>query len=288
MADESSSIIAELDCPSLGDCTREAGVCNWIFGQIRVWPVITGGTRVEWTMHPSFTDSEPYVYQLQTGRTGSNTADDWTNVGLSVVNSCYAIDPTQRVYGKSQWTHYRIVLTTADGTYVSDPQPATGALDKESQLLAREIERKELLRLKKQAGQNGFLLKRRLFGTACSCRDPMTEEATNSDCQYCYGTGFTGGYFAPVEYWAELTPHGHDSKQSPEGRGTVDDAPRVHLRGLNSPQVFSYDVWIAAHNDFRWLIRRIGHVVEVRGVPIVIQAEARLLPFSHPVYKIEV
>jgi len=47
--DESSSIQAELDCPSLGDCAREVGVCSWIFGQMRVWPLITGGTRVEWT-----------------------------------------------------------------------------------------------------------------------------------------------------------------------------------------------------------------------------------------------
>jgi len=227
-------------------------------------------------------------YQLQTGRTGNNSADDWVNVGLPVTNGCFAVDPEQRVYGKTQWTHYRVVLTTANDIYVSDPQPATGALDKESRLLVKEIERKELLRLKKAAGQEGVLLKRRLFGAPCDCRDYMTEEATNSDCPECFGTGFVGGYFEPVEYWAELTTHGHDSKQSPEGRGTVDDATRVRLRGLNSPQVFSYDVWVAKHNDYRWILRQIGNVVEVRGVPVVISAEARLAPFSHPVYKIEV
>lgn len=283
----SSVLLEEPECPSLEDCTRETADCAWIFGNIRVWPIIEGGSRVEWTMHSSFSDAGPYVYQLQAGRTGSNDADDWVNIGLPVTNACYAIDPEKRVYGKSQWTHYRLLLTTADGTYTSAPQPATGVLAKQDRLLAREIERKELLRLKKGAGQFGYLLKRRLFGTACSCRDYITEETTNPACELCYGTGFTGGYFEPVDYWAELTQRKHRNHIE-DPRGTVDDSPRARLRGLNSPQVFSYDVWVDKDTDFRWIIHEVSHLVEVRGVPIIIGAEARLAPFSDVVYKFPV
>jgi len=283
----SSSLLAEPDCPSLADCVAEQQDCNWIFGQIRVWPIIEGGSRIEWTMHPRFTDVGPYSYQLQAGRTGNNLADDWVNVGLPVENACYAVDPEKRVYGKSQWTHYRLVLTTSDGVYTSDPQPATGVLNKSDRLLVREIERKELLRLKKQAGQLGYLLKRRLFGEPCSCRDTMTGETTNPACPYCYGTSFVTGYFAPIPYWAELSPRKHRSHVD-DPRGTVDDSPRSRLRGLNSPQVFSYDVWVDKDTDFRWILHEIDHLAEIRGVPVIIGAEARLAPFSDVVYTVPV
>lgn len=276
------------DCPSFADCSSSTGSCNWIFGQTRVWPLINGGSRVEWSMHPRFSDDGPYTYQLQAGRTGSNTADDWVNVGLPVENACYAIDADKRVYGKTQWTHYRIQLTTADGTYTSDPQPATGVLSKSDMLLAREIERKETLRLRKQAGQQGYLLKRRLFGTACTCRDTMTGETLNPGCATCYGTAFVGGYFAPVEYWVEAQPHKHRTHIDDNGRGTVDDGPRTVFRAINSPQVFSYDVWVDRDTDQRWILHEITNVVEIRGVPIIVAIEGRLAPFSHPIYSLEI
>lgn len=265
--------------------------CNWIFSQIRVWPLIAGGTIVEWVLHPNFADPGSYTFQLQFGRTGSAYADDWVNVGAEVVDDYYAIDDRQRVYGKTQWTHYRVLLTTSEATYASAPQHAMGNLSRKDWLLVKELTRLETVRLKKAAGQLGYLLKRKLFGTACpDCLDEQTQEIRNAQCATCYGTGLVGGYYDPVPcFYVELSPKSlRNELDSGESRGTVDDLPRVKGRMINNPQVFSYDVWVDKDTDSRWIIHQIQNAVEVRGVPVVLQAEMRLAPYSHPIYTIEI
>ena len=264
--------------------------CEWIFDRIRVWPLVAGDTRVEWTVHPQFTDPLPHTFQLQMGHTSNPEADDWCDVGLSVVNGFFAIDPSQRIHGKFQWTHYRIVMTTVNGIYASKPQHAMGDLSKRDWLRAREILRMENIRLRKEAGQEGYLLKRKLFGTVCTCLDTMTKEVRDPNCTECFGTGFIGGYFDPYPcFYVELDTHGHRSHQDDkQQRGTVDDLPRVRARMLNIPQVFSYDVWVDRDSDNRWVVHTIKNIVEIRGVPIVLSAELRLAPYTHPIYSIEI
>jgi hypothetical protein len=274
------------------DCTINCGPsCEWIFDRIKVLPQINGGTRVEWTIHPQFADAAPYTFQLQVGKTSNPYADDWKNVGSEVVDTYYLVDNSRQVYGKFQWTHYRVVLITSVGAYASKPQHAYGNLAKRDWLRAREIVRLEQKRLVKEAGQEGYLLKRKLFGTACTvCTDYITGEVRNAQCPTCLGTGIVGGYYDPVAcVYAELTPHGTRSELDISARGTVDDMPRVQARMLNVPQLFSYDVWVDRDSDFRWIIHSIRHAVEIRGVPVVLYpVEMRLAPYSHPVYTVAI
>lgn len=262
--------------------------CAWIFDRITVWPQIRGGTRVEWTLHPNFRDPGPYTFQLQFGRTGNPAADDWTNVGLSVTDTYYAIDDSQRVYGKTQWTHYRLVLTTSVGVYISAPQPAFGVLDHRDWRRAREILRQESLRLRKEAGQEGYLLKRRLFGTVHEdCVDYLTREVKAVNCEVCYDTGFVGGYFTPMEcvYAEQSRKASHEDLDAGAGRGTVNDGLRVAARMLAVPQLHEEDVWVDRDTDDRWYIHSIENIVEVRGVPLVLQVEMRLAPYSDVIYR---
>lgn len=263
--------------------------CEWIFARLRAWPLINGGTRVEWVLHPRFSDPRPHTFQLQFGRTGNAEADDWVDVGLTVDDTYYAVDDTKRVYGKFQWTHYRVLLASSVAVYASAPQNLYGSLPKRQWRIVREIERMERLRLRKEAGQEGYLLKRRLFGTACDCIDYQTGEVRNAQCTTCYGTGYENGYYEPYGcFYAELQPHGNDSNVDGNSRGTVNDAPRTVGRLINSPQIFSGDIWVDRDTDFRWQIHGIKNVVEVTGVPVVVNAEMRLLPFSHPIYQLEI
>ncbi len=57
---------------------------------------------------------------------------------------------------------------------------------------------------------------------------------------------------------------------------------------LASPSKDSYDVWVNKKNDLRWALHTIEHLEEYHDIPIVISAELRLLPFSHPAYRITV
>lgn len=262
-------------------------VCDWIFADISAWPTIEGGTRVDWTMHPRFGDPQPHIFQLQFGRTDNLQADDWIDVGSSVANGYYAVDSQKRVYGTRQWTHYRIKLVTENATYISSARSLYGNLGRRYWNIAKEIERKEVLRLKNDAGQRGYLLKRRLFGEPCTCLDHQTGEISNPQCSLCYGTGFLNGYYAPVPcVYAELSQQSHRSHVNTGGRGADDTAPVVSGRFLARPQIYSYDVWVDKDTDMRWRIHTVKNIVELQGFPVVVQAELRLIQYSHPVYKI--
>lgn len=262
--------------------------CEAVFDRIWVFSHIAGGTRVEWRLQPSFHDPGQYQFQLQVGTTANQLASDWRNVGLPAIDTFYLVDPLQRVWGKSQWTHYRVVLTTVAGTYISAPQPAWGALDHADWRQAREVIRQEMVRFRVKAGQQGYLLKRRLYGEIDEdCIDFQTGEVVQPQCPTCYGTGFVGGYFAPIPcVYAQLDPRSsHDQLDEGQGRGTVNDDLRVRARMLAIPQVEENDFWVDRDSDLRWYVHSVENLVEIRGVPLVHQVELRLAPFSEVIYK---
>ena len=115
-----------------------------------------------------------------------------------------AIDDQKRLFGKNLSAHYRLVLTTPAGTHVSLASNAAGVLNTRDWLIAKEIIRKEKLRLDNFAGQEGFLLKRRMQHhdnqrLRQEVLDPITHEVlstrgTNDPATEDYGVGILGGY----------------------------------------------------------------------------------------------
>jgi hypothetical protein len=262
--------------------------CELVFDRIWVFSHIIGSTRLEWRLSRNFHDPGPYVFQLQVGHTANQNATDWCNVGLAAVDTFYMIDDTQRVYGKTQWTHYRLVLTTPLATYMSTPQPAWGALDHRNWRQARDMVRQERVRLRYMSGQEGYLLKTKLYGPPHqSCLQWVTGEVTRPQCTVCYGTGIEGGYFDPIPcVYADLnTRTSRDHRDEGQGRGTINDDLRVRARMIAIPQVEERDVWVDQDSDLRWYVHQVQDLVEVRGVPLVCEVELRLAPFTDVIYK---
>jgi len=268
-------------------CTASCGnVCEAVFQYVRVSVVIQGGTVVEWALVPTFHDPAPHTFQLQIGRTGTSTADDWTNVGATAQDTFYLVDDTQRVFGQTQWTHYRVKLVTSLGTYYSQPASCYGGLDVRDNRLVREIQRQWRVRYQAtHAGCRGYLLKRKLYGAACSAGhiDYQTGENLNPDCPLCFGTGFEGGYFAATPcIWAELSQKVR-REQVQEPTATTNNIV-ISGKFLSVPQLDTEDVWVQDESDMRWFIQSIKHVAEYRGVPVIVEAELRHAPFSHTIY----
>jgi hypothetical protein len=282
--------VAVANLPTVPGGTCETPTCEEAFLSLRVTPTIAHGSRVDWALSPGLTDSGPYTFQLQGGNTGLNQADDWCDIGSEVVDTYYALDDEQRVYGKTNWSHYRVVLTTPQDTYYSPPIPAYGDLDskdrREWQLIAKSWQRQ--FRIK--AGNEGYLLKRKLFGEKCSCVDFQTGEINDPECELCYGTGFVQGYYDPVPcFYAQLSRlTSHNERDGGQARGTIDDRLRVRAKMLAVPMVFENDVWVDKSSDHRWYIHEIQNHVEIRGVAAVIDCELRLAPFSDPIYQIAI
>ncbi len=240
---------------------------------------------MEWVLHPLFTDPQTHTFQLQAGRTGLQQANDWENVGLAVEDAFFAIDDSQRLYGQTPWTHYRIKLTTPLGIYFSRPEPVWGYLSRRDWLKWKNLLRQWDFQFKKgPGGQEGYLLKRRLYGARCSCLDPRTLEVMKPQHEECYGTGFDGGYFDALpcsyaELGLRLTRERLDGQ-----RGTTNDLV-VPAKMLSVPQLMDKDVWVDKDTDVRYFISGIQNLAEMRGVPVSVQVNLKPAPLSHVIYK---
>jgi hypothetical protein len=275
--------------PSVG-CS--ASSCEDVFSEVIVLPTIAFGTRVQWTLHPQLRDPGPYEFALEWGRTGLPDADDWEQIGDSAYNVFFMVDDEQRVYGKTNWTHYRVRMTTPLATYYSRPTPADSTLSFSDRARWAAMVRAQQKLLRMEHGVNGYLLKRKLFGEPCpeNCVDELTQEITNPQCPTCHGTGFLNGYFEPVDcvYAALSQKVSRNELDGGKARGTTDDMLRVKATILAVPQLFSYDVWVDHAKDARWFIHTIQNKAEYKGVAIVYEVELRLAPYSHHIYDIEI
>lgn len=274
-----------VDCPP----PRCLPQCDTVFDRLVVSHLIKGPTRVMWELLDTFTDAGPLSFQLQVGQTSNPLADDWQDVGMPVVDQYFALDTEQRVWGKTNWTHYRVVVTTPRGTYYSLPTGGMGVLDRRFWRVSRELVRQRMRSYRMGVGgQEGYLLKRRVTGKPCTlCLDYQTREVRNPNCPRCYGTGFECGYYYPMGcVWASLSPRSRHITIDGQ-RGTVDDQV-VQADMLLVDLLSEEDVWVAARTDDRYYVHKIDHVVEVKGVPIAAQVELRPVPYSSAIYSIEI
>ena len=264
--------------------------CENVFDMVHVSYLIRGGTHVMWALLPTFLDPTPWTFQLQVGHGGTSTADDWENVGLPLVNACYAIDPGKETYSVITLPiYYRVKLTTSVGVYYSDPVAKAGILSARDWRIAKEIVRKEKLRFRHIA-QDGYLLKRRVMGANCPvCSDFQTLETLDPYCSHCWGTGKECGYFYPVScIWADFSPQSQNMNIDDQGmRGTIQDI-KVSARMLMLPLIREQDVWVNRKTDDRYYIHSIQHTAEIRGVPLVGNVELHPAPYSDVVYKIAI
>lgn len=264
-------------------------MCSSVFDRVVVSHLIAGPTRVMWELLPTFTDPGPLSFQLQVGQSSNPDADDWEDVGLPVTDQYLAYDDDQRVWGKTNWTHYRVVLTTSLGTYYSLPTGGMGTLDRRSWRLARGMIRQRRVAYRVgPGGQEGYLLKRRVTGEKCpTCLDHMTQESRNPACPDCYGTGFRCGYFYPVScVWAELSPKTYRTDlDGGQTRGTVND---IVLKAdmVGTELLGEDDVWVSARRDDRYYVHRVTHIAEYKGFPVALSVELRPIPYTSAVYSI--
>lgn len=251
--------------------------------RIHVDYAVGGSARVAWEVREDLVDPRPWSFQLQVSRDGGG--DTWTDVGSAVENIFYAVDDMQRQYGKGLRLGYRIVLTTPRDTYTSETAQVLGNLSKRQWLQARALIRRIRLEARQLTSLPGYLMKRKLYGTACpDCLDPITGGVMNSDCSTCQGTGKVDGYWrATADTMFDLTPESEDTKRSEQG--TVNDV-RVQGSFIGIPMLHRNDVWIDANSDRRYIIRQVRPTAELNRVPIIVKAELRLAEFGDIVYTV--
>jgi hypothetical protein len=273
--------LGHVDTPTLPDMTQP-------FERVIVDYSIRGTGRVEWEMRRDFIDPLPWEFQLQVNQNGGEPTE-WEDVGAAVEDIFYATDDTQRNFGKHLRVVYRVVCTTSRDTYTSENAQVLGALTRHQWLLANAITRRALLYPRSQRRFPGYLLKRRLHGTVCTCVDQFTGGITDSDCALCSGTGRIDGYWNAVENTMfDLSPAQLKDERDPQlTRGSINDETRMG-RFVGLPQIANEDVWVEADSDKRYVITAVKNLAEIGTVPLIVAAELRLLPLTHIAYNYDV
>jgi len=258
------------------------------FRRITVDYAMLGDARIEWSLRETFNDPLSHVFQLQVNPNGG-APNSWENVGEPVINGCYAIDEDRRLCGKRMDMVYRVELTTPCGTYSSGHAQIFGVLSERQWLNWRAIIRRVTLEPHGLKSAPGFLLKRKAHGTPCECVDPYTGGVTNASCELCDGTGKVDGFWKAAENTLyDISPQQEMAHQdNAQTRGTVNDIV-VAGRFVGIPVVHSRDVWVAADSDRRYYVRSVRNLAEIVQVPVIVQAELRLAPFTDVIYNVPI
>jgi len=260
---------------------------NGVFERVSIDHLVVGQTRITWRLRDSFYDPLPYVFQLQIGESGVNTADDWVNVGNTQTNvfQLFDTDNVLRDLAVTPSTHYRVVLTTVSGTYYSPAISCEGRLNRRDWNNARAIVRRELLRCKNHAAEIGWLYKRKKRTAAVT--DPVvvdfvTGEVISTAATSGVGTDRLRGYFDPVEFWVSMTLGNRYSRRDPD-RGQVDDQT-VTGTSIAFPQLDHNDVWATATGDIRYVVHSVQPIVYVRQIPVINQVVLKRASPTDPIY----
>jgi len=263
---------------------------NWPFDQLLVDHLFYGTTRIWWRMNRYFNDTAPYLFQLQAGYTSNPHATDWISIGAVATNVDHLDDDTGRErYGNVMFTHYRVVLTTANARYTSQPIGIFGTLTESDWRQANEILRKEDLRLQK-VGRPGYLLHRFRYGKVCKAStDSLTGVIIDSDHPQSYGTEFEVGYHPAIPLIVDIAPTRRLEMRGATNPEQNNARPRqIKARIAGYYAIYDNDVWVDATTDERWNVDTVDNVGAVRGVPVAYEVQMSLIPFSNVIYKFPV
>ena len=276
-----------LRCDSSNDCLP--GVlfdCDYVFGEPVVLPVREGGTMIQWELDPRVRDEGEYRYSLQTGNAGVDDDAAWQTI-VTETDVCQLVDPIRRLPGVYSFTHYRLRLRTGERIYHSRPLHTMGRLGYEDWRIYVSVLRAEHVQLARKTGIKGLLYKRKISGRPCPrCRDFNTGEVKDAGCEFCFGTGWTGGYYKPIPCsWFDVHPADASIRHDIGTQGPVTNT-RFEARAIAVPLLISGDLWLNDRNSERFRIMQVQPIVEQKGVPVVYIVAMERLPFSDIAYSL--
>lgn len=259
----------------------------YAFSSVTAYITPTEETVVEWRLSDSFRFGDPtsLMFFVEWAPSGG----DWTrlNAASPVTNTCLYLDTVKRRCGLKNLIYYRVVAEDGATEYISKPAHTMGVWSDHDRLVARDVLRKEYLRLKQYAAPLGNLIKRRERGKKCTqCADPdIPGEPVSSLCDTCYGTGFVHGYYAgiPMYVSTEQLPASREDVSLPFGN---QDTVAKGFRTVAFPRLSAYDIWIQEGSNQRYVFRVVKVEVEVKGVPLVYTGDMRLIPAAHIEYSV--
>lgn len=171
--------------------------------------------------------------------------------------------------------YYRVTVWQPSGaSLVSDPTPVEPGLDRRTRLLKRKILRDQAVGYRNLNGIPIILLKRRRWGDRCTqCYDPVTKQSTLEHCPVCFGTSYTGGYWAPTLIRGRREAATVEAHMESSGDAEVKIAD---FNVLDYPLIEYKDIIVDLVRNDRYQVQR-AHGTELKSVTVHQKVTASLL-----------
>lgn len=252
------------------------------FKDIQVFYDGVGNTAVNWILDERFDDPYPHYFELQFAKSATGFHSNEYEVIDAGTDVAYLKDRKFRAAGFAGAAHYRVLIRTPAGLYVSSPKGISGNVDKKNLGIMRELLRKEHLALRSDRGATaGYLFKRRYYGPRCECTDKNTDTVVSTACIHCAGTGFKYGYFPGVEFPILIT-----SAENPQVQ--MSDVGAINLKAIEArclafPVAEAKDIWLEKDTSRVYEIKKCSILSRYSYAPIAAQMELRELTLADTV-----
>lgn len=178
------------------------------------------------------------------------------------------------------------VFNGATSKLVSQPIDVRGAMDRRSFLIYRDALRRCALFFQKSQCLPGWLLRRIVYGTRCPvCTNEILKTPISSECTTCYGTGFTGGYYAPFPMradWSAGASPRSSNLTTKENVGPI-AVQRQRFKIYAVPDAKSDDVWYDTGTGVYYLVENVDPEMWC-GSTLTQTLTTSRLPAHHPIY----
>ena len=221
-----------------------------VFKQLKFTPNFAKGHVIEWSLDPTFNVEGPFIFTLQLAET-----PDFSELitELVVGDQLFAIDNTNTKRTLGDVVRYRVKLQTKRKVYYSDSLDFGENIDTvRKYLLAAELQRKELLRIR-YAPSKGWLLKRKSYGIVDTANVSFISGIPIADNKSDYGTGIVGGYYRPLGMMWALEKQNQSKKLSGDDTNVHEDYT-IDIRTIGFPSLDDRDIIIDASDDTRYSV----------------------------------
>ena len=248
---------------------------------ISVYPLGIESFRVQWDLEQAVTNQGPFNFTLL--RSGS-PAGPWEVVASDMGDVYTKEDTRSLIHGMGKDLWYKV--TANSGDFDSPARNVRQELPRAKYLIWRKMVNDQELLLRKMNGVEVSVLKLRHWGERCaSCRDKKTGHIVVKNCLVCYGTGFTGGYFAPIRTLCHFKPAPVGTDMRPDT--SVPEIVTTNGYMLAYPLVKRGDILVERSVNIRWEVT-VTQETEIFRNAVHQDITLSRLPDAHIIYKFSV
>lgn len=245
---------------------------------LKVVPNFYEGHTYLWDVSTKFTEPFPWTFVIEQADVPYTSSEQipgenqWTAISPQLVNTFAWVSDFKPVYTKNFSTCYRVSLTTGNNKkFYSEPHTVFSDIDRDSWMIIKEIQRKEVLHMRNMAGVPCKLYQVKQTGIKCThCTSPDTGEILDASCPWCLGTGKIGGYHGPYPCWGKFDVFQRQRTYGESEIGTMTDVRLSYVRLIGNPYIFMKDILVDTSSDRRYRIYKVEPELEIRRI-IVIQ-----------------